>query len=552
MTIKKLTYCIIAGLFLFTGGVATSAPDSPNNSATSKETAPAAQNGKKVVQKKNKQQPKQDQTKGDAKKQKDAGSKKASPNTGKDGDKPTGPVAVESFEKGYKAFTKENYDKACIYLYDYMRQNDRGAEDYEWAEFFLGVSLMRSGFSHGAVDTLGYLVSRKPNTKIVSYILEMFETISRTKPFDYDQLINRAVCDQEYGFVDRKTADFVHYHQGLFDWQNGFTEWAENHFKQIRKDTYYYYRYKHQMALYTLFEDDINKAIGKLEEIEKADFEGEDLKNEIRKTLARLYYEIKEYEKADETYERISKSIAHQAENLFERSWAQYRLDEQEKAMGLLYAFKSPLYKNYFTPEYFLLKSLIYKGVCHYRRALSVIDEFRDHYQTSLTNIYERGKITENQSLLLVLLGKQRVGNLWKFIVLLEKEYAMIEDLDDPHLQKFLKKIYDIQIEQTKKEFRLLVTERYEEIANDLLEYEEKANLMAYEIGLDMYQRVYQYHYDETKKKKKEKKKLSLGMKHYYAFYPFQGEFWSDELDNYKVILKDKCANMEEWDIFFK
>jgi hypothetical protein len=34
--------------------------------------------------------------------------------------------------------------------------------------------------------------------------------------------------------------------------------------------------------------------------------------------------------------------------------------------------------------------------------------------------------------------------------------------------------------------------------------------------------------------------------------YPFQGEFWNDELADLKVVLPNKCKNLEEWDIFFK
>ena len=46
-----------------------------------------------------------------------------------------------------------------------------------------------------------------------------------------------------------------------------------------------------------------------------------------------------------------------------------------EKAMGLLYAFEAPSFWRHFTPEYYVLKSLIYKDVCHYREALAVVEE---------------------------------------------------------------------------------------------------------------------------------------------------------------------------------
>jgi hypothetical protein len=70
---------------------------------------------------------------------------------------------------------------------------------------------------------------------------------------------------------------------------------------------------------------------------------------------------------------------------------------------------------------------------------------------------------------------------------------------------------------------------------------------MEYEIGLVMYQRVSQIHYDEEENPAAEKAKPRK-----VAVYNFQGEYWNDELATYQVELENKCQNMEEWDIFFK
>ncbi|MBU1169316.1 MAG: hypothetical protein KKD44_07105 [Proteobacteria bacterium] len=466
-----------------------------------------------------------------------------------EGDAPVEQDIMASFDKGYEYFAKDDFRDAAPLFYKYITDNTSAAEDYDWAEFFLGVSLKKIGFSHASVDTLSFLVTRKPNTQIVTYILELFEEISRTMPYDRGKVILKSVCDQEYGFVDSKLTDFINYHQGVFDWENGFDEWGDHHFNKIKKGSYYDYSFRYQKALYDISRDEIDPAIIILNEINEASFDGEDLKNDVRKTLARLMYEKKDYQRADDLYNSISNNIVFQAQNLLERSWAQYRLKHQEKAMGLLYAFKAPVYRNYFTPEYFLLKSFIYKDVCHYARALGVIDEFRDHYREALDDVYGRADLTENKVLLLALLGHRKINDLWRFLRLLDTEQARIENIKDPLLKGYLEKLYALQIEETRREFKLLVEDKYEALANDLLEYEEKADLMAYEIGLDMYQRVYQYHYNEETDKKETVKRVG---KHYQAFYPFQGEFWNDELNTYKVILEDKCACMEEWDIFFK
>ncbi len=466
-----------------------------------------------------------------------------------DTEKPLETVHPEIFDKAYKTFARDNFEKAAPLFFDYISKNSFTADEYDWAEFFLGVSFRKMGLTHAAVDTLSRLITRKPDVQIVNYSLEIFEEITRTLPYDRDLVVLKSICDQEFGFVDDKLNDFIHFHQGVFDWENGFDDWGNQHFNQIRKDTYYHYEFLFQKALYDVSRDKIDSAIETLKIIEAASFKGEDLKNDVRKTLARLLYEKKEYQAADDLYMKISDNIVYQAQNLLERSWVQYRLNQPEKAMGLLYSFKAPVYSNYFTPEYFLLKSFIYKDVCHYQRALSVIDEFRAHYREALDNIYTRKDFTENRPLLLALLGQKKVDDAWRFLRLVDKEKKQVETLKDPQLKAYLQRIYNLEMEKANREFRLLMRDRFEILANELLEYEEKTDLMAYEVGLDMYQRVYQYHYRKDEDKTSTRRQAA---KHYSAVYPFQDEFWTDELNTYKVVLEDKCACMEEWDIFFK
>ena len=77
---------------------------------------------------------------------------------------------------------------------------------------------------------------------------------------------------------------------------------------------------------------------------------GDPLKDDARKTLARLYYEKGKFVEADLLYQHIEMNIVEQAQNLLERAWVHYRLGNPERAMGLLYSFEAPSYVNSFTP----------------------------------------------------------------------------------------------------------------------------------------------------------------------------------------------------------
>ena len=461
------------------------------------------------------------------------------------GDAPD-PAARRDFDKGYRLYQRQKYQSACRYLFRYLSRQTPDDSDYEWAEFFFGISLKKLGFSHAAIDILTHLVTRKPNQKIVRYSLELFEQALRTLPVERDTLINRVLCDQEYGFLEGTVSDFVNYHQGLFDWEHGFFQWGNRHFSQIAPDSLYYYRYLYQKALLALYRDQIVEATDLLKQILRSDQPARELKDDARKTLARLFYEQGQFEEADFMYAQIRKRILQQAENLLERAWAEYRLGNLEKAMGLLYAFEAPSFRDAFKPEYFILKSFIYKDVCHYDKALGVIEEFKSRYGVALEIIYSRQAPGDNHALMLYLLNKKQISRTWKFMELLEREKAACQKFADEALRSYLDKLYELQIQQSRNILRRQIEEEYEKVANELLQYEENAHLMEYEIGLDMYKRVYEAHYREAPKAQSQADAPKR------AVYPFQGEFWNDELADYQVTLPNKCQDIEEWDIFFE
>ncbi|MBA3027348.1 MAG: hypothetical protein FP814_05675 [Desulfobacterium sp.] len=454
---------------------------------------------------------------------------------------------VDYFSEGYQCFEKKDYDSAVHYLYAYLNSHSPDDTDYEWAEFFFGISLEKQGLSHASVDVLSHLVGRKPNPKITSYSLELFEVITRTLPYDRDKVINQVLGDEEYGFVEGNLMDFINYHKGVFDWEHGFYMWGEGHFKSLKSGSYYYYKYLYEKTLLDIYRNNIDEAVLSLKAILNGMKENDRFKDEVRQTLGRLMYEKEEYKAATAVYHEIQAPILEQAENLLEKAWIHYRAGNYQKAMGLLYAFKAPSFRNCFTPEYYVLKSLIYKEVCHYQRAMDVIDEFKAHYGQALDMIYNREEAKDNRSLLLVILNKRNIKYLWEFMSLLEKEFALVQTFPESDLKAYLSKIYELEMKKTGNEFKYKMQAEYEEMANSLLRYEEESHLLEYEIGLDMYQRVQEYHY-----KKNETEAKAENVEHREVAYRFQGEFWNNELDDYKVNLPNKCECSEEWDVFFK
>lgn len=453
------------------------------------------------------------------------------------------------FKEAYDAFKKEKWEIAAASFLDFIQASSADEKNYEWAEFFMAVSLDNLGYSHASVDRFSNLAARKPNTKIVSYVLDMFEKISRRQPFDYDQVILQVVNDKDYGFINDDISAFVDYYQGIQDWRTGYRDWAADHFKRIPKDSYYYSRYLLHQALYQVEINRPKKALEFLGQLLQISDQDEKLTDEALWIAARLHYELGELKEASFLYSKIKTPVVEQASFLLERAWIEYRKKDYEKAMGYLLAFNAPSFRQFFTPEYFLLKGLIYKDVCHYESALGVVDAFVERYGKSLDAIYMRKneKDVETEQLLYVILAKKNIKEVWLFVNLLEEEKKAAEALDDESLSAYLVSVYQLQLEESSYELRQLIKNEFEYRANDLLQFEEESNLMRYEIGVDMYQRVAKNTYTGDKKNTKKETDDNTNQ----VVYPFQGEYWNDELGHYKVVLPNKCETFKDWDLFF-
>ena len=232
-------------------------------------------------------------------------------------------VPENVFPDAYRAFERKDHVNAAGGFLDYLLTHTRDDERYEWAEFFLGICFKEMGFSHAAVDTLAGLVVQKPNSRIVSFSLELLEQVSRTQPFDRERVLLDVLCEQEYGFVAPDLADFVHYNQGLYDWEHGYVEWGNDHFRSLQPDTYYYRKYRYQKALYLIYQDQLGAATEVLEQLARDEHADPALRDEVRITLARARYEQQQWQASELSYAKLELPEQEQARYLLERAWAQ-------------------------------------------------------------------------------------------------------------------------------------------------------------------------------------------------------------------------------------
>ncbi len=93
--------------------------------------------------------------------------------------------------------------------------------------------------------------------------------------------------------------------------------------------------------------------------------------------LARIHYEYKQNRYAIFYYGRMPWGGEAWLQGLWEASYAYYRIGDYEKALGNLLTLQSPYFRDAWFPESWILKAIVYFENCRYPEARSILDDFR-------------------------------------------------------------------------------------------------------------------------------------------------------------------------------
>ena len=97
--------------------------------------------------------------------------------------------------------------------------------------------------------------------------------------------------------------------------------------------------------------------------------------------LARIHYQNRQNRYAIFYYGKMPWGGASWLEGLWEASYAHYRIGEHEKALGNLLTLQSAYFKDEYYPESWILKAIIYYENCRYPEAASVLKDFNGIYE---------------------------------------------------------------------------------------------------------------------------------------------------------------------------
>jgi len=293
-------------------------------------------------------------------------------------------------------------------------------------------------------------------------------------------------------------------------------------------------------------------------------------------SLARVFYSTGQFDLATKYFDRVSPESYDWPNSLFEAAWANFMLQQKgySKALGNIHTLRAPFFEFFIKPESvaeaLTVKATIYYYTCLFDRASNAIAEFNDWVpmvaeglakvlasRTTNDQFYELAtKIRAGKSGLpfaversaRAVLSDRSLTRRFDAIRELNRELAQHEKADASWRNTAIATNIYSQIGVTKalavNEVGGIARKRVERLVNELRQLITRVIKIEYEIlqgektQLEEEIKTEQQRSDIVRAK--DISNVRIDDEH--EFWPFNGEYWRDELGYYRYKLLNKCV----------
>jgi tetratricopeptide (TPR) repeat protein len=291
----------------------------------------------------------------------------------------------------------------------------------------------------------------------------------------------------------------------------------------------------------------------------------QDFRSRAIMAIARIFYSTGDFDKALKYYDEIEKYSGDWLQALFEKSWTFFRISNNERAMGNLHTLNSPYFEEQYFPESRVLQAVILFSNCRFEDAIVVVDAFVREYDDLrkemntqlaqnedpadfyywLASLSAKGKgfSRKLKRIFNLALADKKLYRLFSFIVALDREEALLESMRQAAVQKDLAErllgelvtYRELAIGETGEQARA----RLDLKRRELQRLVGQAMKVKFE-SLNALKEVIEGK-REGAKAQGESAGWVVRRDNDHLAWPFDGEYWKDELDSYLFRVENLC-----------
>jgi outer membrane protein assembly factor BamD (BamD/ComL family) len=292
---------------------------------------------------------------------------------------------------------------------------------------------------------------------------------------------------------------------------------------------------------------------------------------------ARAFYQMGRFDDSVKAYKMIPRDSEFWHDSLFESTWAFLRSGRFRSALSNFQSLHSKFYESYYLPESLVLRSILYLYICKYDevdKVLATYDTTYGRVQSRLNGYLKERRLPKedliqmNNMLAEVKLG-QKIG----------QSYAGIPGLALRHISRqaefkktynYLKILYgEKDLNMAQNDFwkrsglgqqinrnltqRIAITEKYVssmirkslvQINEELLEFSDQKEFIKVEVTTAKTEGALKKMRgtDDPSDAITAKNSRDFYILNGYEYWPFQGEYWLDEIGNYQYVGASQCT----------
>ncbi len=446
----------------------------------------------------------------------------------------------DAFRFSVEAVQTESYVRGAKAAWQFVKASD--PDDPRYDRGLRLVARASEGFGLYFAASLIYrqIAQVRRNMELVPDALKGIERIVDAGVYDEDTLITSFVSCEEFGELPDEVRAFINYYQGLDLARRGANDWAEVRFAMLPENSSYAAKAEYVRAVQLVADGNFYKAKLMLEQLKEHPAYDFELSKEVERSLARIAFEEERFEDALEHFTALKKLAPNDPEIILEMAWTYYYLGDSRKTLGLLTAFDAPVHRRYISPERYLLEALALRRLCQFGAAREAAVRLEKKHNVSLEML--RKGVRPKDIPTLRTAAKQRgfSRNNTRFMERVTLETEILEDLDGDlgeGLHAYLADLYKRGMAEARRREEELLRRDIAALTEELLAAEEGVRLIVHELGVSM-----------LRGRRRppgaiEKPAVEIPITGERVFYPFEGEYWTDELDGLVVIAEDRCID---------
>lgn len=463
------------------------------------------------------------------------------------------------------------YEQASNALFQLARRAELQAERPQ-LKYVLGVMLMEMKLNQVAAFQFVDVI-RMGNSKYVRLAIQKLSVVADS--LGDDTLLNYAVSKVDLNDFPSQNKDMLYFRIGEIkmkarDFANAFEL-----FSKVSTGSRYYNQAVFQKGLAQLELNQVDTALQTFQTLASSR-ENAPVTDTNRVSaqigIARALYQKQDWDASIEAYAQIPRDHFLWHDALFESSWAMLRAARFRSVLSNFHSLHSSYYEDFYIPESLLLRAIVYLYICKYDEMEKVLSLFESTYGPIRARIGDFIRANNDGMEYFVEIERGQKIKRGEKAPALRLPYNVVKNISEQGNVKramfYVKRLNDekgrIDANPGYRstpvgQYALKVINNRQRNAKLSVGDMVKAHLLNMRVELrDLYEQAGFIRYEMINGKKENLKTKLAGkdlpaeqidekidrtfyVQNGYEYYPFQGEYWLDEIGNYHYLGKQSC-----------